>query len=173
MRGAERARKRSQQGAPFFFRQRTTTPKRPLGAAAPPPAVALPPSPPSGPALQLVPSPPSESVSVTQRRCEAEEPSGGAAAASSSCTSRAARSDLPRALRERITKRTPRLSLRPRLLQLLALRPTSSRRARPAGEEGCGGTLGCLLVLLAHAPFTPLAPGLGAVLGFRAPAIVR
>lgn len=98
------------------------------------------PSPPSGPAFQLVPSPPSECVSVTQRRSEAEGPSGGAAAAaSSSSTSRAARSGLPRALRERITKRAPRLSLRPRLVsaQLRGQLPLAGlgRLARKAAAE--------------------------------------
>lgn len=98
------------------------------------------------------------------------EPSGGAAAAaaSSSSTSLAARSDLPRALLERITRRIPRLFLRPRLLQRSAPRPTSPRWARPAGEQGGGGTPGCLLALPAHAHFSPLAPCLGAVLGIPA-----
>lgn len=104
---------------PFFLQpenynsQETT--RRPVPASLCGPA----PSPPSSPAFLLVPSSPSRCVSVTQRRCEAEGPSGGAAAAAStstSSTSRAARSDLPRALRERTTKRALRLCLSPRLL---------------------------------------------------------
>lgn len=110
--------------------------------------------PPSCPALLLVPSPPSECVSVTQTRCEAEGPSGGAAAAaaSTSNTSRAARSDLPRALRRRTTKRAPRLSLSSSALGSAANFP---RAAWPAGVEGGGRTLGCLLALLAYAHFSP------------------
>ncbi|XP_032352798.1 uncharacterized protein LOC116668825 [Camelus ferus] len=102
-----------QQLSPQNYNSQETTRRRDAASRCGPA-----PSPPSGPALQLVSSPPSECVSVTQRRCEAEGPSGGAAAAaaSSSSTSRAARSDLPRVLRERITKRAPRLSLSPRFL---------------------------------------------------------
>ncbi|XP_055233990.1 E3 ubiquitin-protein ligase pellino homolog 1 isoform X1 [Gorilla gorilla gorilla] len=62
-------------------------------------------------------------MSVTQRRCEAEGPSGGAAAASTSSSgssgssaSPAVRSNWSPALRERTTKQPQRLSLRPRLL---------------------------------------------------------
>lgn len=66
----------------------------------------------------------------------------------------AARSDLPRALRERTTKRAPRFSLRPRLLS------TRFRGQLPSrGLAGWRGrrrrTLGCLLALLAYAHFTP------------------
>lgn len=131
-------------------------------------------SPPSCPALLLVPSPPSECVSVTQRRCEPEGPSGGAAAAaaSTSSISRAARSDLPRALRERTTKRAPRLSLRPRLLSIRLRGQLPSR-----GLAGWRGRRRQNAGLSARAPrvrtLHPLAPDLGAVLGLRPPAIVR
>lgn len=98
-------------------------------------------SPPSGHALLLVPSPPTECVSVTQRRCEAEGPwrGGAAAAASTSSTILAARSDLRRALRKRTTKQTPRLSLRLRLLcaRLLGQLPVArlGRLARKAAAK--------------------------------------
>lgn len=126
------------------------------------------------PALLLVPSPPSECVSVTQRRCEAEGPSGGAAAAaaSTSSTSRAARSDLPRAHRERTTKRALRLSLRPRLLSTRLRGQLPSR-----GLVGWRGRRRQNAALSFRAPrvrtLHPLAPDLGAVLGLRPPAIVR
>lgn len=114
-------------------------------------------SPPSGPALLLVPSPPTECVSVTQRRCEAEGPSGGRRRRRRlhqqhhPCRALGFASSPPGAHH----KADPAPLFPPAAPQRSAPRPTSRRPAWPAGEEGGGKTPRCLLARPAHAHFTP------------------